>query len=254
VVRLWFLLSALAACFPALAGEADQSAIFFERAEKAYQTARARFHREPTNVEAAWQFGRACSDRADIARHDKEKAALAQEGILACRQALIDNPKSAWAHYYLGIDLGQLASTRGLGALPELKEMEDEWAAAVKLDPGIDYAGPNRCLGLLYSQAPGWPLSVGSQAKAIQYLTSALRLYPTYPDNLLALAEAHLKWNEYTPARGIAARIPNIFAQARKELAGPKWESSWVDWDNRWAAIQARLNESTHAPSPHEAR
>jgi tetratricopeptide (TPR) repeat protein len=254
VVRLCLLFLGFAACFQSLAGEADQSAIFFQRAEKAYQTARARYHREPTNAEAAWQFGRACSDRADVSRHDKEKAALAQEGILACRQALLDNPKSAWAHYYLGIDLGQLASTRGLGALPELKEMEEEWAAAVRLDPDIDHAGPDRCLGLLYSQAPGWPLSVGSQAKAIQYLTSALRLAPTYPDNLLSLTEAHLKWNEYTPARGIAARIPTVFTQARKELAGPDWESSWVDWDRRWEAIQARLNESSRASSPHEAR
>jgi tetratricopeptide (TPR) repeat protein len=241
-------------CFPARARETNQTAVFWQRAEQAYQTARARYRREPANVEAAWQFGRACSDRGDVARHDKERAAFAEEGILACRQALIDNPKSAFAHYYLGINLGDLAGTRGVGALSELREMEDEWNTANRLDPDIDHAGPDRCLGLLFTQAPGWPLSIGSRTKAIKYLTDAVRLSPGYPDNLLSLAETYLRWNDFTPAQGLAARIPAVMREARKELTGPAWESIWIDWDRRWDAIQARLNESSHFSSPHTVR
>jgi hypothetical protein len=250
-IRIWLLALCVAANFCANADDGDRPAVFLQRAEQAYQTARLRYHANPTNTEAAWQFARACSDRADIAKHDKEKAAYAQEGMLACRQALIDNPKSAYAHYYLGVNLGELASTHGVSALSELREMEGEWNAALRLDATIDYSGPNRCLGLLYMQAPGWPLSIGSRSKAIKYLTDAVQLSPTYPDNLLSLAEAHLKWNEYAQAQGVAARIPAVFAQGRKDLSGPAWESIWLDWDQRWEAIQARLNQSSLYASPH---
>ena len=246
---VWFL----AAITCAWADDGDRTEVFFQRAEQAYQAARVRYHREPTNVEAAWQFGRACVDRADVAKHDKERGALAQEGVLACRQAVIDDPKSPYAHYYLGVALGELASSRGLGALRDLREMEEEWTTAVRLDPTIDYGGPNRCLGLLFTQAPGWPLSVGSRTKAIQNLNEAVRVNPGFPDNLLSLTEAHLKWNEWSEARGVAAKLPDVMSQARKELTGPTWESSWIDWDRRWDAIKARLNESSHAPSPHAA-
>lgn len=252
--KLCLLLLSFAAAFSALAEDPGVSPVFFQRAEQAYQMARARYHREPTNVEAAWQFGRACCDRADVAAHDKERATLAEEGILACRQGLVDDPKSAWAHYYLGIDLGELANTRGLGALPLLHDMEDEWMTAARLDPAIDYGGPERCLGLLYRDAPGWPLSVGSRAKSIKYLTDALRLSPGYPDNLLTLAEAHLKWNDYTAAASVVARIPAVLKPARQDLTGPAWESIWVDWSRRWQAIQSRLNESTHFQTPHAGK
>jgi len=252
-VKYWMALLWVATSFSAMADDGDRSAVFFQRAEQTYQTARARYKAQPTNVEAAWKFGRACCDRADVSKHNKDKAAFAREGILACRQAMIDDPKSAWAHYYLGIDLGELAATRGVGALSELREMEDEWNIAVRLDPNIDYAGPYRCLGLLFTQAPGWPLSVGSRAGAIKNLSDAVRLSPNYPDNLLSLAEAHLRWNDYTPAQGVAARIPAVLRQARQDLSGPAWESCWVDWDNRWEAIQARLNQSSLSQSPHRS-
>jgi tetratricopeptide (TPR) repeat protein len=226
-------------------------AVFVRRAEQKYEAARTRYDNHITSAEAAWQFGRACFDRADVEADKKQKEGFAEQGCYACRQALIDDPRSAWGHYYLGLNTGELASAKGLGALHLLHDMEDEWKAAIRLDEKIDYGGPNRSLGMLYRDAPGWPLSIGNRNRAIRYLTEAERLSPDYPDNALTLAEAYLKWNDYRQAGRMAERIPEALAQARKKLTGPDWESSWVDWTRRWLAIQARLSETNRPQSPH---
>ncbi|HWD18924.1 MAG TPA: tetratricopeptide repeat protein [Verrucomicrobiae bacterium] len=238
----------------AVAAAPETLPIVAQRAEQAYQSARVRYNRAPTNAEAAWQFGRACFDQADAIKHDAQRESVADEGVRACRQALIDDPKSAWAHYYLGLNLGEMASARGLGALRLLHEMEDEWQTAIRLDETIDYAGPNRSLGLLYRDAPGFPLSLGNHGKAIQCLTRAVALSPGYPENQLALAEAYLKWNEYNQARRIAVKIPEVFKQARKDFSGPAWVGSWIDWSGRWDAVESRLHEISRPQSPHSAR
>ncbi len=76
------------------------------------------------------------------------------------------NPNSAPAHYYLAMNLGQLARTEFLGALKLVREMEREFKTAAELDAQFDFAGPERSLGLLYRDAPGWPVSIGSKRKA----------------------------------------------------------------------------------------
>ena len=235
----------------AVLAESDAPDVFELRAERAYHAARVRYLKEPSNLEAAWQFGRACFDRADLAKHDSDKLAFAEEGMRACRQGLVDDPKSAWAHYYLGLDIGESASAKGLGALRLLHEMNEELTAAARLDETIDYAGPDRSLGMLYRDAPGVPLSIGSRTKAIEHLTKSVRLSPSYPENSICLAEAYLKWNEYAQARRVAKTIPYLMVQGRKQFSGAAWESSWIDWNQRWVVIQARFNESSHFQTPH---
>jgi hypothetical protein len=95
---------------------------------------------------------------------------MAHEGIQVCRRWLQRAPNQAAAHYYLGMNLAQLARTKSLGALSIVKEMEKEWLATLALDAHCDYAGADRNLGLLYRDAPGFPLSIGSRLKAEQHL------------------------------------------------------------------------------------
>ena len=65
------------------------------------------------------------------------------------------------------MNLGQLARTEYLGALTLVKQMEQEFKAAGGLDPQFDHAGPKRNLGLLYRDAPGWPVSIGNPSKSL---------------------------------------------------------------------------------------
>ena len=117
--------------------------------ERNYEAARSLHTKNPDDDQAAWQFGRACFDRAEFSRDDAERAHLANEGMTACRNVIIHQPKLAYGHYYLGMNLAQLARTKLLGALPLLSQMENEWKAALALDEKMDHAGPDRYVGLL---------------------------------------------------------------------------------------------------------
>jgi tetratricopeptide (TPR) repeat protein len=221
------------------------------RAAQAYREWRDRHESQPTNPVAAWRFASACFDQCEFSRSDDDRARFANQGIAACRQALSSDPTLAPAHYYLGMNLAQLARTKLIGALSLLGEVESEWEATVKLDENFDYAGPDRNLGLLYRDAPGWPLSLGSRVQARQHLLRAVSLHPEYPENHLNLIEAYLKWNSRSQAALAAKTLEEILPEARKKLAGPAWESSWDDWNPRWKAIQSKLSQPPGFTPPH---
>jgi hypothetical protein len=90
------------------------------------------------------------------------------------------------------MNLGQLARTKGLSALKLVDQMEGEFTRARDLDEHLDYAGPDRSLGLLYRDAPVIG-SVGSRTRAREHLRRAVEVAPQYPENRLSLIEAYLK-------------------------------------------------------------
>lgn len=218
------------------------------RAKKEFEEARSRFQADTNNAEAAWQFGRACFDLAESARNDVEKAALAEKGIAACRQAISRKPAPAAGHYYLGMNLGQLADTkRNLAALKMVKEMEHEFQSAYDLDKQFDYAGPDRNLGLLYMQAPVI-VSIGSRNKARQHLRRAAELAPDYPENRLNLIEACLKWGDLSGARREYKALEKLWPQARQKFAGELWAAGWHDWEKRFGAAKRKIEPPSKQP------
>ncbi len=223
---------------------------FIAFAEKSYQQARVRFLADTNNAEAAWQFGRACFDRAEFAANDTQRATLAVEGIGACRPLLTREPKLAAGHYYLAMNLGQLARTKMLGALPLVDDMERQFKLTRELDAAFDHAGPDRCLGLLYRDAPGWPASVGSRSKARMYLTKAVEVAPDFPENRLNLLESALKWGDKKTSQHELKAFEELLPTARKNFAGEAWASSWADWESRWTAAQAKAKEPPPSIKP----
>jgi len=222
-------------------------------AQAVYAAAQTRFAAEPTNAVAAWEFARAAFDRAEFATNDTERATLAEQGIAACRGALAGNPKSAPAHYYLGMNLGQLARTKSLGALKIVNEIEREFKAARVLDERFDFAGPHRNLGLLYRDAPSIG-SVGSRSKARQHLLRAAVLSPDYPGNRLNLAESALRWRDTKTAQRELAALDELWPAAQAKLAGADWEASWLEWNSRRDELRIKAKElAKPLASPHGA-
>lgn len=225
---------------------------FASNALNAYQEARRQLDTAPSNSVLGWQFARACFDWAEYATNDTQRASLAEEGIGVSRGVVTRDPQLPAASYYLAMNLGQLARTRSLGALKLVSEMENCFHLVRRLDERFDFAGADRCLGLLYRDAPGWPISVGSRSKARRHLTRAVAVSPEYPDNRLNLIEALLQWGEREEAREAARAARDPLAKARRDLVGAKWEPSWVDWDGRWRRVvkATGLPEPTAAVSP----
>lgn len=241
----------------AFAASADPSntdqARFVLHAQEVYAAAHKQFTTEPTNNVAAWEFARAVFDRAEYATNDTERAALAEQGIAACRGALARDPKSAPAHYYLGMNLGQLARTKTLGALRLVDEMEVEFKAARALDEYFDHAGPDRNLGLLYHEAPSIA-SIGSRSRARQHLLRAAVLASNYPENRLNLAEAAVKWRDAKTVQRELAALEELWPAAQAKFAGPNWEASWVDWNSRLERLRTKAKDLVKPlASPHAA-
>ncbi len=245
----WFRRSLGVVCglFLGLSGEgganasdhAPTSEVFARRAREAYERARKGHREAPEDPAKAWEFGRACFDWAEYATSKSQRARLAEEGIGACRGAIRKSPKLPGAHYFLAMNLGQLARTRNLGALPLVDELEGSLLRARALDAGFNHAGSDRSLGMLYRDAPGWPISVGSRKKARAHLTASVKLDPDYPENRIVLLESAIEWDDKKLLRAEFANTSATLERARKELTGERWEANWADWDKRWKRIQA---------------
>jgi hypothetical protein len=212
---------------------------------RAYEEAKAAYIREPTNTVVAWKFARACFDLIDPGEKNPQRAKVAQEGIGAAEGALAQDSKSAPAHYYLAMNLGELARTKTFGALRLVSRMEREFLAAIEADEHFDHAGPERNLGTLYRDAPVIG-SVGSRSKARQHLKRAVELDPDFPDNRMALLEAYVKWGEWDEARAQLKALDELWPRAKEALAGEAWVSSWVDWEARKKVCSGKV--ASHPP------
>ena len=211
------------------------------RAQRDHEAAGRRWRADTNNLEAAWQFGRACFDLADAATNNTQRAHVAQEGIVASRRATVLDPKSPAAYYYLGLNLGQLARARPLSAIGLLGDVEAAWLSSIALDPKYDHSGAHRAIGVLYRDAPGWPLSLGNRKKSLAHLEKAVEVSPDYPGNRLYLIETFIKWSKKDKARAALAETRKVMDKAPASFAGPDWAEDRTDWERRWKRIQEQL-------------
>ena len=130
-----------------------------------------------------------------------------------------------------------------------MHEVEREFKAATALDEKFDFAGPPRCLGLLYRDAPGWPLSIGNKKKAKEFLERAAVIAPDYPENFLNLAESHLRWHERDEAQAAFKKLDALWQSAQTNLVGEAWAKSWHDWSWRRAVARADFQKQFR-PAP----
>jgi tetratricopeptide (TPR) repeat protein len=235
----------------ALAAPATQAELV-AYADKTFQEAQARHQKAPGDVPAAWQLGRACFDLAEFATNKTQRASLAEQGIAACEQAIARQSNSAPAHYYLGMNLGELAETKGLSALGLVKRMQREFTHARDMDERLDWAGPDRSLGLLYREAPAFG-SIGSRSKARKHLQRAEELAPQYPENGLNLLETYLQWGERKNAQRELAALEQLWPSAHTNFTGMAWAASWAQWEPLLARLKAKLAPPAKAlGTPHD--
>jgi len=226
---------------------------FAARAEKAFVLAQKEFAQHPEQAGAACQLGRASYDLSEQATNMAQRAEVARAGIASCRQLLERDPKSALGHYYLGMDYGELAEAEApsMAAYKLIREIESEFKTTLELDERLDFAGPPRCLGLLYRDAPGWPISIGSKHKAREYLERAAALAPNFPENQMNLFESCVGWHDLAGAETAWQNLAAIWPAARTNLAGVVWEQTWNDWETRREAAKADFEKAfKHPPGP----
>jgi tetratricopeptide (TPR) repeat protein len=213
---------------------------FAAQAEAAFKAAKEARATNANDFKASLDLARAAFDWAEFAKSNDEREGIAEIGMNAARSAISQQINSAPAHYYMALNIGQLARTKMLGALKLLGQMEAELKKSIELDQKFDYAGATRTLGVLYFEAPGWPASIGDKSKARTLMERALELAPNYPDNHLTYMEALLKWKDWKKLDEKMLTYSALLPAAKKEFAAASWQDEWADWDKRWEAIQTK--------------
>jgi hypothetical protein len=241
----------LLAAVAGVLGQVSPHDLFAARAKKAFDLARKNYLADTNATAAARQLARASFDLADLATNETQRGETARWGIAACHAWLAREPQAAPGHYYLAMNLGELAQAEApsIAAYKLVHEVEREFKLAADLDVRFDHAGPARTLGELYFQAPGWPLSVGNKHKAREWLERAVALAPEFPENHLNLAEAQLKWHLHEAFETTMKNLEATWPAARTNFVGEDWEQSWLDWNTRRTALKAEV-QKIHGSKP----
>ena len=169
--------------------------------------------------------------RAEIWLVDHEPEAAAREeaatlAVQAAQWCLRTAPQNPECSYYMGAALGVQARERQSTALDALPRIEQAFLKAAGADPGLDEAGPDRALALLYLRAPGWPAGPGDPDRGLERARKAVERKPEYPPNLMALAEA-------LGATGEKEAAQHYYQQAlerarSREAAGDPDAADWI--------------------------
>ena len=243
----WRIASAsfLVAGAGAALAQSTNNPVFAVRADQAFRQAQIQFAAATNHPAAAVQLARASFDFAEFATNDAERADIANVGIAACQELLAREPKSAPGHYYLAMNFGRLAEAEApsIAAYKLVKEIEHEFKTAAELNAAYDFAGPARCLGLLYRDAPGWPISIGSKRKTREWLESAVKTAPDYPENRLNLAEFFLHYKDREGAEKELNALDALWSKAQTEFSGEAWERSRAEWALRRSAARKKFAE-----------
>lgn len=161
--------------------------------------------------------------RSDHERDSRIRGELADDAARDADTCLALEPQAVACRYGQALALGLAARTHPTRAGQLLTSMLDELARAEAIDPGYDEAGPARVRALVLIRAPAWPLGPGDTEAGVAAARRAVTLRPSYPPNLLALADALVAQGDRDGAR-------QMYARARAAALALPESADRTDW------------------------
>ena len=117
--------------------------------------------------------------RAQLELDKNHRVQLFERCITTADRALMINPNDVRGLFWKAAAMGKMAEDSGiLNALRMLRPMEELLLKVVELDERYENAGAHRALGRMYHKLPGFPISFGSNQKALAHLKRAHELFP----------------------------------------------------------------------------
>jgi hypothetical protein len=145
------------------------------------------------------------------------------EGLAVAEAALALDPDDPAALLWWIAHRGSQASPLNpVAAVRIANEVERSLLRLRERAPEHEYAAADRVLGVVYFTAPP-VVSIGSLKKAEQHLGDALRRFPTYPGNQLAMAQLLVKKGDCRLARRGAELVLSSRELTRFPLEAPIW-------------------------------
>jgi len=155
--------------------------------------------------ECAWAYGILAEINywlGEAADDADDKLAFFGEGVECGEAAVGIDENSLEGNFWLAVNRGAYGQEKGImQSLAMVQPVKEAAEKAAEIDGGYFYGGPYRVLGRLYHKAPGFPLSIGSTKKAVEYLERAVEKGPKFFLNRLFLAEAYLSNRDRAKAR-----------------------------------------------------
>ena len=111
---------------------------------------------------------------------DKERRVqLFERCIAVADRSIALNPNDARGLFWKAVAMGKMAEDSGIvNAFRMLRPMEKMLLKVIALDEKYENAGAHRALGRMYHKLPGFPISFGSNQKALAHLKRAHELFP----------------------------------------------------------------------------
>ena len=116
---------------------------------------------------------------AQLEMDKNRRVQLFERCIAIADQALALNANDVRGLFWKAAAMGKMAEDSGIvNAFRMLRPMEKMLLKVVALDEKYENAGAHRALGRMYHKLPGFPISFGSNQKALAHLKRAHELFP----------------------------------------------------------------------------
>lgn len=116
---------------------------------------------------------------AQLERNKSHRIQLFENCVAIADRALALNENDVRGLFWKAAAIGKMAEDSGMvNALRLLGPMENLLLRVVALDEKYENAGAHRALGRIYHKLPGFPISFGSNQKALMHLKRAHELFP----------------------------------------------------------------------------
>ncbi|WP_090314776.1 TRAP transporter TatT component family protein [Nitrosomonas oligotropha] len=117
--------------------------------------------------------------RAQLELDKNRRIQLFENCIAIANQSLALNANDVRGLFWKAAAMGKMAEDSGIvHALRMIGPMENLLLKVVSLDEKYENAGAHRALGRIYHKLPGFPISFGSNQKALMHMKRAHELFP----------------------------------------------------------------------------
>lgn len=132
----------------------------------------------------------------------EDKLFYYDKGVEYGEQGVEVDEDSLEANFWLAVNYGSYGNEKGImKSLSLISPIKDLSEKCIELDESYFYGGAWRVLGRLYHKAPGFPLSIGDNKKALEYFEKALEFGPKFYLNHLFIAELYISERKKDKAR-----------------------------------------------------
>ena len=174
----------------------------------------------PDNELANYLAARACLWLLELGQGvDEEQAkGLANKGFDYAQAAVkADGDRGEYA-FMAGSLLGYQLMQSFAPHLIAIRQVNDYFRQAAKLDPNYNQGAPLRALGTFLVKSPPWPTGVGDEEEGLTFLKLAVQKFPAHPANHMLFAEALASQGDKTQAKTEYEKVKEI-------CADPTWGS-----------------------------